>query len=365
MNRPQTIFASLIVTAACSSQTGTVATGDKPAATSSDGGAEASPSRLSSGVAWVGDTHLRYDGWRIEPRTVMSQRALEIVTETWPMGRATEVLLFWKVGGAVSSLAMSDATESAGAEGRNTQWRATIPADILARERPVEYWIRARDAAGNVVWDSNDGRNYDLTPHDRVTLFDGTSSGWRMAGNGTFAIEPSPSGPILVAHPQAGLGLFWSTFPIPESFELSLDFQLSDPNDNSGVFLRFPDPDAFGYDNTAWVGVNYGLEVQIDETARPDGAGVHRTGAIYGQAGQTLTPRSAKPAGQWSRYVIRVVGQTYSVQLDGHEVSRLAWSNDAGEPLRALPGGSGSPRFVGLQSHTGLVAFRDIRLEVL
>ena len=51
-------------------------------------------------------------------------------------------------------------------------------------------------------------------------------------------------------------------------------------DDNSGIFLNFPDPAQQGYDNTAYVGVNFGFEVQIDELARPDNASIHRTGAI-------------------------------------------------------------------------------------
>jgi hypothetical protein len=54
------------------------------------------------------------------------------------------------------------------------------------------------------------------------------------------------------------------------------------PDDNSGVYLGFPDPTKEGYDNTAYVAVNFGFEVQIDELARPDNAAVHRTGAVYG-----------------------------------------------------------------------------------
>src|SRR6266567_2707335 len=42
------------------------------------------------------------------------------------------------------------------------------------------------------------------------------------------------------------------------------------PDDNSGIFVAFPDPEQQNYDNTAYVGVNFGFEVQIDELARPE-----------------------------------------------------------------------------------------------
>ena len=43
-------------------------------------------------------------------------------------------------------------------------------------------------------------------------------------------------------------------------------------DDNSGVFVAFPDPEQQNYDNTAYVGINLGFEVQIDELGRPDNA---------------------------------------------------------------------------------------------
>ena len=39
--------------------------------------------------------------------------------------------------------------------------------------------------------------------------------------------------------------------------------------------------DGLAQSNNTWVGVNFGFEVQIDERAQPDGAAIHRTGAIY------------------------------------------------------------------------------------
>jgi hypothetical protein len=82
----------------------------------------------------------------------------------------------------------------------------------------------------------------------------------------------------IESQPGTDLELLWHTTPTPRNFVLKVEWMLTAPDDNSGVFVRFPNPEAEGYDNTAWVGVNFGLEIQIDEAARPDGAGVHRTG---------------------------------------------------------------------------------------
>ena len=68
------------------------------------------------------------------------------------------------------------------------------------------------------------------------------------------------------------------------------------PDDNSGVYVAFPNPTQEGYDNTAYVGVHLGFEVQIDELARPDNDAVHRTGAIYGFKGPTDGPLVVHPA---------------------------------------------------------------------
>ena len=68
-------------------------------------------------------------------------------------------------------------------------------------------------------------------------------------------------------------------------------------DDNSGVFVGFPHPEQQGYDNTAYVGVNFGFEIQIDELARPDNAPIHRTGAIYSFKGPTDGPRR-RPSGR-------------------------------------------------------------------
>ena len=63
---------------------------------------------------------------------------------------------------------------------------------------------------------------------------------------------------------------------------------------------RFPDPEQQSYDNTAYVGVNFGFEIQIDELARPDNAPIHRTGAIYSFKAPTDGPLIVHPVGEWN-----------------------------------------------------------------
>jgi hypothetical protein len=195
-----------------------------------------------------------------------------------------------------------------------------------------------------------------------TTLFDGaTLAGWRMAGVGSFTVEDA----ALVAQPADGLGLLWSTIPTPPDFLLRLQWKRTAADDNSGVFIRFPDPESKGYDNTAWVAVDWGLEIQIDDTGHPDGAPLHTTGAIYEQPGQQLSLVPSRPVGEWNTYEIEVRGQTYIVRLDGTQVTTLVYGGDATRPDRALPSTAAVPRFIGIQSHTGHPAFRNIEIRAL
>jgi hypothetical protein len=200
-----------------------------------------------------------------------------------------------------------------------------------------------------------------------ISLFDGTlSSDWRMStiknqpgrdDPGRFTVEDG----VLVAHPGTDLGLLWNTRPTPPDFLLELEWKLSGPDDNSGVFVRFPDLDSKGYDNTAWVAIHFGFEVQINEPGVPDGAPHHTTGAIYAETDQTFTRVVARPPGTWNAFAIRVVGSVYTVTLNGQAVT---WFENPIES-RGVPSRPGAPSFVGLQTHTGNVAYRNIRIRAL
>jgi hypothetical protein len=108
---------------------------------------------------------------------------------------------------------------------------------------------------------------------------------------------------------------------MPTDFVLRLEWLRDRDDDNSGVSVRFPDPGSKGYQNTAWVAVSFGFEVQIDETASTDGAPWHRTGAIYGQQNQQFSLQPARPVGQWNNNEIHVQRQSYTVFLNGIQVT--------------------------------------------
>ena len=158
------------------------------------------------------------------------------------------------------------------------------------------------------------------------------------------------------------LGLLWYTDPMPPNYILRLQWLRWDDHGNSGVFVRFPNPNSKGYNNTAYVGVNFGFEVQIDEFGAPDGLPKHKTGAIYDQDNQTLTQKAAKPAGQWNDFEITVNGQDYTVKLNGDQVAKFTNT----DPNRGLPSAPNAPSYIGLQGHFGSrIAFRNIRFKQL
>jgi hypothetical protein len=219
------------------------------------------------------------------------------------------------------------------------------------------------------------GKPTPFMPTDGFTpLFDGfTTNNWRMS---TIKNQPGRDNPgtfivvdgTLEALPGSDIGLYWCTTPTPADFILKLGWLSWQQDDNSGVFIRFPNPESKGYNNTAYVGVDFGFEVQIDALGRgsspPDkkvDARFRTTGAIYNEDSQNLTLQPARPLGQWNEYEIRVQGQTYTVFLNGNPVTTF----ENPYPNRGLPSAANAPSFIGLQTHTGRVAFRNIRIRAL
>ena len=184
-----------------------------------------------------------------------------------------------------------------------------------------------------------------------VKLFDGkTLDGWKMAGNGNFIIIESEK--ALLTH--GGMGLLWYYKKKFKDFILTLEWKVSNRSDNSGVFVRFPNP--FTDPNIA---IENGYEIQIDDIGSPDGKPIHRTGAIYNYKGPspTKTKSSSKQlaVGRWNTFEIIVIQQSYSVTLNKEKVV----TNFIGK--RCLEG------FIGLQNHDdkSKVYFRNIVIKEL
>ena len=140
---------------------------------------------------------------------------------------------------------------------------------------------------------SNNNNNNDS--NEFTYLFHGRSmDGWRMAGTGKFVLVEYDKS----LRSEGGMGLLWYTKKQYRDFTLKVDWKVSRRNDNSGIFVRFSDPD---YD--PMIAVNTGYEIQIDDMAMPDGNPLHKTGAIYNFAAP-LNADVSKPIGQWNIFDI-------------------------------------------------------------
>jgi hypothetical protein len=243
-------------------------------------------------------------------------------------------------------------------------------------------------------------------------LFDGTErtfQRWRSAGPGSFALvdgtliaQPGrPSKVDGVTVPVGAHSVFYYAAEAFNDFTLRLQFRLSGPIgstgkpiDNSGIFLRFHAPHSKGpdlptngdsalqqnvADDAAWVAAYTGFEIQIDENAAPDGADKHRTGAVYnvptGPGGlQNFTAAALLNVGDWNDMEITVKNHRYTVSINNDQTTdflnpRNNVVTDApGLPLR-LRGSAFSEDalsgYIGVQAHTGNVAFRKIRIKRL
>lgn len=201
-----------------------------------------------------------------------------------------------------------------------------------------------------------------------ASLFNGKTLGkWIMS---TIRNEPGKSRPgkfivvdgALESTPGTGLGMLWYSEPMPANYVLKLQWKRFRHEANSGIMFRFPDPRTKGYQNTAYVAVHFGYEVQIDELGQPDGADKHKTGAIYGENAQTLSIKPAKPVHEWNDYEIRVDGNRFTVHLNGTQVSDFVNT----DPNRGRPSTPTAPTFIGLQIHfESRMAFRNLEFKVI
>jgi choline dehydrogenase-like flavoprotein len=181
-----------------------------------------------------------------------------------------------------------------------------------------------------------------------VPLGTGGTAGWKMAGSGGF-IELGGNAIESVD----GIGLLWFPEKQFQNFILHVEWRASAQDDNSGIFIRFPDP---GNDWT--IPVVQGYEIQINNTGKnPDtnpptfGDPLYNTGAIYKLAGSTAVPA----VGRWHTYEIEANGSTLTVRLDGQQVSQLQNANRS------------SKGFIGLQNHHSgsRVQFARLRIKEL
>ena len=167
-----------------------------------------------------------------------------------------------------------------------------------------------------------------------IVLFDGKSlDHWHQAGPGKFDLHDG----MMTA--VGGMGLLWNDRPLA-NFTAHVEFKVEKPTDNSGVFVRFPDPG-----NDPWIAVNQGHEIQICD-AEPK----NHTGAVYNF--QDSTTVASKPAGEWNDLDITVVGRHYTIAVNGKVVND--YTSDRLER-----------GYLGVQNHFNPVSFRKVTVTEL
>ncbi|HEV3164222.1 MAG TPA: DUF1080 domain-containing protein [Isosphaeraceae bacterium] len=185
-----------------------------------------------------------------------------------------------------------------------------------------------------------------------VSLFDGkTTQGWTP-------IEGKPDNwlvkdGLLVTKGEGGGWL--STEKTYSNFILKLEYRTG-PAGNSGVFLRSPrqgDP--------AYVG----MEIQIlddDDAKYKTLKPFQYTGSVYG-----VVPAERghiRPPGQWNAMEITADGPRITVKINGATVVD-ANLKEHPDSVKEHPGITRSEGYIGLQSHSEPVEFRNIQVREL
>ena len=184
---------------------------------------------------------------------------------------------------------------------------------------------------------------------DFVKLFNGTLDGWKMIGNGSFLIifedgDDKKQHPLLKT--LGGMGLLWHHKKKFKDFILMLEWKVTHIEDNSGIFVRFSNPQG-----DPWHAVNNGYEIQIDDLALPNKESIHLTGAIYDFMGPAKV--ASKPVGCWNTLYVFVTGQIYTVIINDEKV------------IDGFHGNRNKEGYIGLQNHDdkSTVYFKNIFIK--
>jgi hypothetical protein len=140
-------------------------------------------------------------------------------------------------------------------------------------------------------------------------------------------------------------------------FRLQLEYQVSE-GANSGVYVRVPADGNHHRDFASLPPAGFEIQILDDHAARYAGLKDYQFSAsLYDIAG--ARPRVSKSAGAWNTLEIECAGTRVTVIHNG---ARVVDAQPHQFPLLALRNTRG---YLGLQSHNGIVRFRNIRIESL
>jgi hypothetical protein len=190
-------------------------------------------------------------------------------------------------------------------------------------------------------------------------LFNGKDlTGWKHVGPGADAVEDG------LIKTSGGMGLLYWTGGKVGDARIRVVYKMRDTNDNSGVFIRIPiEP------REAWMPVNYGYEVQIDNdpaTSKEDD--YHVTGTLYSLTKPLAKP--GKPGPEWNTMIITIDGPHTIVELNGVKVTDYTEGQPVPErkfdfePQRGRRPNEG---YIGLQNHSDkdVVFFKEVSMQSL
>jgi choline dehydrogenase-like flavoprotein len=149
-------------------------------------------------------------------------------------------------------------------------------------------------------------------------------------------------------------GLYWYRKEAFADFVLKLEWRVARLDDNSGVYIRVPEPTV---PNALQAADQQGHEIQIDEqgwdsATQTAGHPLKRTGALYDLQAPTAFPSAS--IGSWNEYVIEASGPTIKVTLNQQLVNTFVSD-------RRRSG------YIALQAHhfTSRVQFRNLQVKRL
>lgn len=174
-----------------------------------------------------------------------------------------------------------------------------------------------------------------------------------MTGPGELKFEDGE----LVTH--GGMGLFWYTREKFGDCQIHVVFKPTGEKDNSGVFIRIPNPP-----QDPWDAVHGGYEVQIAN----HGEKWHRTGCLYSfSEAQNIVDAKI---GEWNTMLITLDGPRTIVEVNGTVVTDFTEGQPVPEkkiwyePNRGPRPLSG---YIGLQNHgeKERVHFKEVKVKRL
>ena len=206
-----------------------------------------------------------------------------------------------------------------------------------------------------------------------ITLFDGTSfNGWHLYNEGEIDEPWKLEDGTMVFYPpkEKKKGESYNIVTDMEftNFVLSLEWKISEGG-NSGIFWGVFEGEQYGQPYLT------GPEIQVlDDEKHPDAKNgtTHQAGALYDMVAPS--EKAVKPAGEWNTVELTINHETNhgQVLLNGIKVVEfpvhgVEWDNMVSKSKFADWEGFGAYKTgkIGLQDHSDIVAYRNIKIKEL